>query len=174
MTSDQYVIKQLDIAKGLRNSGKIDWIIVLMHKPWFTLKSSHSPYTEVREMYSLLFKDYGVDFILHGHNHNTQLWYPMIAKPSEPGNGLGEQLFSKTPDGGSFDFTKPHGQLFIVTGHGGHEHNEINDSGTGVSNTMIYNDKDYGYTVLEFEGKKAHVMAKNTQKEILYEYKVVR
>src|SRR5687767_11226372 len=44
---DQYnwVAKELAKAKELRASGQIDWIICLFHKPAFTLKTNHSPYT---------------------------------------------------------------------------------------------------------------------------------
>lgn len=174
---DQYnwVMQQLEVAKTLKASGQIDWIIVMTHKPWFTLKSTASPYTAVRQIYSLIFKQYGVDFVVSGHNHNQQLWFPMIAVPSEPGNGIGQQLFTKTPDG-AFDFSKDgeHGALYIVSGIAGHEFNKINDSGPGVKNVIWYTDDVFSYTSIEIEAKKAHVMAKDTQGKVLYEYFVVK
>ena len=172
-TQYTYVTQQLDIARNLKNTGQIDWIVVLVHKPWFTLKSTASPYTAVRQIYSMMFKEYGVDFVIHGHNHNTQFWYPMIAIPTEPGNGIGQQLFTKATSG-AFDFSKEHGALYIVTGISGHEFNAINDNGDGVKNTMWYSDDVFSFTDIEFEGKKAHVMQKDTSNKILYEYNVVK
>src|SRR5215203_2381565 len=117
-----WVMKQLEIAKDLRNTGKIDWIFVVIHKPWFTLKSHHSPETSVRQIYSAKFVEYGVNLVLHGHNHNTQLWVPMVVVQQGPASDAeSKQLFEKLPDG-TFDFTKPHGQFFIVSGHGGIQH----------------------------------------------------
>lgn len=166
-----WVVSEINKAKQLKAEGKIDWIINTAHKPWFTLKSSHSPYTAVRKIYSDLFKDV-VDFNLHGHNHNTQMWLPMIADDTT-GNGTGTQLFTWADQAQKvFDFTKPHGWLTIVSGHAGHEHNAIKESGN--KNCMWYNDSDYGYTQIDIDGKKAHVMAKDITGKVLFEYRVTK
>ena len=72
---NQFVLSKIDEAKRLRSEGKIQWIINGSHKPWFTLKGagSHDPYTSVRNLYLIPFKDAQVDANLHGHNHNMQL-----------------------------------------------------------------------------------------------------
>lgn len=169
-----FVTAELQKAKQLRQSGQIDWIIVLFHKPFFTLKTSHSPYTAVRFLYKEIFRDAQVDFCVSGHNHNTQLWKPMIPNQSEA-NGEGEQLFTLMPDNKTYDFSKDHGQLFIVSGHAGHEWNTINDSGAGVTNVMHYRDEGkFGYTVIETTGKKAKVLSKDTDNATTFEYDVSR
>jgi hypothetical protein len=165
-----WVLAEINKAKQLKAEGKIDWIINTAHKPWFTLKSSHSPYTAVRKIYSDLFKDV-VDFNLHGHNHNTQLWLPMVADDTS-GNGTGTQLFTYASDGKTFDFTKSHGWLTIVSGHAGHEHNGIKE--TGNKNCMWFNDTAFGYTVIEIDGKKAHVIAKDETGDTMFEYFVTK
>ena len=168
-----WVQSELVKAKDLRAAGTIDWIIILFHKPFFTLKSSHSPYTAVRFLYKELFRDAQVDFCVSGHNHNTQLWLPMVPNDSEA-NGEGQQLFTKLPDG-TFDFTKDHGAAFIVTGHAGHEWNSISDSGGGVANVQHYRDDGkYGYTVIETTGKTAKVLSKDVDNATTFEYKVSR
>ena len=172
---DQYnwLAAELAKAKQLRAEGKIDWIVYMCHKPFFTLKTSHSPYTAVRFLYKDLFRDAQVDFVLHGHNHNTQLWLPMIPNDSQA-NGEGQQLFTRLPDG-TFDFTKDHGQLYIVTGHAGHEWNGISDSGDGVNNVMHYRDSGkFGFTQLDFKGKTATVKSIDTDGKVHYEYNVSR
>lgn len=173
---DQFNFVKAEIAKAkqLRQSGQIDWIVVLFHKPFFTLKSSHSPYTAVRFLYKDLFRDAQVDFAVSGHNHNTQLWKPMIPNQSQA-NGEGEQLFKFASDGKTFDFAQDHGALYIVTGHSAHEWNAINDSGSGVKNVMHYRDSgDFGYTLIEFDGKKAKVLSKDTTGKVHFEYNVTR
>ena len=173
---DQYtfVENQLKKAKELRAQGQVDWIVVLFHKPFFTLKSSHSPYTAVRFMYREIFRDAQVDFCISGHNHNTQLWLPMIPSDSEA-NGEGQQLFTMSSDNKTFDFAKDHGQLFIVSGHAGHEWNKINDSGAGVKNVMHHRSAgDFGFTQLDFDGKKANVKSIDTTGKVHYEYNVTR
>ena len=169
----KFVTDELVKAKQLRAEGKIDWIIVLFHKPFFTLKSSHSPYTAVRFMYRTIFRDAQVDFCLSGHNHNTQLWFPMIPNDSKA-NGEGEQLFKYAADNKTFDFTQDHGQLFIVNGISGHEFNPISDSGSGVANVQFYRDDAFGYTSLEINGKKAKVLSKKTDGTVDFEYNVTR
>lgn len=172
---DQYnwVAGELQKAKSLRQEGKIDWIVVLFHKPSFTLKSSHSPYTAMRFLYKDIFSDAQVDFALSGHNHNTQLWLPMVPNESEA-NGEGQQLFTLAADNKTFDFAKPHGICYIVNGISGHEFNSINDSGAGVKNVQFYRDDAFGYTSLEFNGKKAKVMSKLVNGTTDFEYNVTR
>ena len=167
-----WVTAEIAKAKQLRSEGKIDWVVALFHKPFFTLKSSHSPYTAVRFLYKDLFKE--VDFGISGHNHNTQLWYPMVPNESQA-NGEGQQLFTYAADGKTFDFTKEHGVLYIVSGHSAHEWNAINDSGTGVTNVMHFRDSGkFGYTSIEFNDKKAKVLSKDVDANVIFEYNVTR
>ena len=173
---DQYIFVTTELAKAkqLRSAGQIDWIVMLAHKPFFTLKSSHSPYTAVRFMYKDIFRDAQVDFCVSGHNHNTQLWKPMVPNQSQA-NGEGQQLFTMMTDNKTFDFAQDHGAAFIVTGHAGHEWNAINDSGAGITNVQHYRDDGkFGYTVIETNGKKAKVLSKDTDNATTFEYDVSR
>ena len=166
-----WVKSELQKAKQLRASGQIDWIVTLFHKPWFTEKTSHSPYTAVRFLYKDIFRDAQVDFMIHGHNHNTQLWKPMIPNQSKA-NGEGEELFTLMPDGKTYDFSKDHGAAFIVTGHSAHEWNKISEQNPHV---MHHRDSGkFGYTLIEFDGKKAKVLSKDTDKTVTFQYDVSR
>lgn len=169
-----WVIKQLGTAVNLRQSGKINWIINCVHKPWFTLKSSHSPYTAVREIYSDLFKNV-VDMNFHGHNHNDQAWFPMIAVKQE-GNAAGEPLYSLASDGKTLDYTKQHGWTTNICGHSGHEHNPFKENATANKNVMWGNDKVYSYIVMEtnVQAKTAKVQWKDIAGKVLFQYNVTR
>jgi hypothetical protein len=165
-----WVTKQLGKAIALQKSGKVNWIINAVHKPWFTLKSSHSPYTAVREIYSDLFKNV-VDMNWHGHNHNDQAWFPMIAI-QESGNAAGKPLFTLAADDKTLDFTKERGFITNIQGHSGHEHNAFKENFSANKNVMWANDKTFSYAVMETIGKKANVKWKGIDGKVLFEYNV--
>ncbi|HET6717116.1 MAG TPA: metallophosphoesterase [Nitrososphaeraceae archaeon] len=169
-----WVTKQLGKAIALRKDGKINWIINAVHKPWFTLKSSHSPYTAVREIYSDLFKNV-VDMNWHGHNHNDQAWYPMIAVKKE-GNAAGEPLFTLMPDKKTLDYSKPHGWTTNIQGHSGHEHNPFKENATANKNVQWANAKTFSYSVLETnpQTKIANIKWKDITGKVLFEYNISR
>lgn len=161
-------------VKKLKTEGKIDWVFVLFHRPFFTLKTKHEPFTAVRFLYRDIFKDIGVDVIIHGHNHNTQLWFPMIPHPTDV-NAEGKQLFSLSSDGKTLDFTKEHGWLTIISGHGGHEWNEIIDEEDGTKNVMHYRDSGlFGFTQIDINGKNMNVKSIDSKSTVQYEYNVTK
>ena len=168
-----WVIKELETAKSLKQQGKVTWIINASHKPWFTLKSSHSPYTAVREIYSKAFQDAGVNQNWHGHNHNDQAWWSMIAI-NQSGNAAGEQLQSFLPDGKTIDHTKPHGWTTNINGHSGHEHNAFKENATANKNVQWANDKTFSYAVVESNPttKILNTKWKDKAGTVLYEYNI--
>ena len=171
----KWVLKQLKIASDLRAQGKVNWIINCVHKPWFTLKSSHSPYTAVREIYSEPFQKVGVDMNFHGHNHNDQAWFPMIAMQTE-GNAAGKQLKVLAKDGKTLDMVPEHGWTTNICGHSGHEHNPIKEDVKANQNVMWANDTEYSYIVLETDPlkKTANVKWKDVAGKVLFEYNMTR
>lgn len=160
-----WAVKQLDIAKALKDEGKVDWIIVLVHKAWYTLKSNHAPEVAMRSIYQPLFEQHQVDFVLQGHNHNLQNWLPMTT------NAV--QLFSKLPSG-EFDFAQPHGQFYLVSGAGGHDHHSISEDPAQNPNVFYANDNDYGYHMIYIAGKNATVQTLNMGGTILNTFKVTK
>jgi hypothetical protein len=161
-------------VKKLKAEGKIDWVFVLFHRPFFTLKTSHKPETAVRFLYRNIFKDIEVDVCFHGHNHNTQLWFPMIPDPTDV-NAEGKQLFSFSSDGKTLDFTKEHGWLTIISGHGGHEWNEIEDEEGGTENVMHYRDSGlFGFTQIDVNGKNMNVKSFDSDLKVPFEYNVTK
>jgi hypothetical protein len=168
-----WVLKELETAKSLKQQGKVTWIINASHKPWFTLKSSHSPYTAVREIYSKAFQEVGVNQNWHGHNHNDQAWWSMIAI-NQSGNAAGEQLQTFMPDGKTIDHTKPHGWTTNVQGHSGHEHNAFKENATANKNVQWANDKTFSYSVVESNPttKILNTKWKDKNGTVLYEYNI--
>ena len=97
----------------------------------------------------------------------------MVADISEGGNGVGKQLFTQLPDG-TFDFTKEHGCLYVVTGRGGHEHNAFKEDAKSNPNIIWANDTDFGYTQIDVDNKTLKITEKDITGKILNEINVTR
>lgn len=170
-TQSQWFEDRLKEADSLRTSGQIDWIIVTIHKPQYTLKTNHAAEMDARKVYQQLCDQYQVDFVYHGHNHDMQLWLPMSYDA--------KQLFQFVSGTKIFDFSKPHGQAYIINGAGGHEHtpfksSEFDSNGNIINkNVQFANDKIYGYCLLLITGKSATLQFKSSESgnKLLYESK---
>lgn len=169
-----WVVKQLGKAVTLRKEGKITWIINCVHKPWFTLKSSHSPYTNHRELYTDMFEN-TVDQNWHGHNHNDQCWKSMIAIKTE-GNSAGKVVESLLADGKTIDHSKPSGWTTNICGHSGHEHNIFKEDAKANTNVRWSNDKTFSYAVVESNPttKILNTKWKDVSGKVLFEYNITR
>ena len=162
-----WVLNQIEFAKKLRSEGKVEWIFGIMHKPWYTLKSRISPEIEIRRIYQPLFDELGVDFMLYGHNHNFQVWLPMVSDAT--------QKFTKNQEG-SYDFSAPHGQFHIVNGAGGHTISEFKEDWKDNNNVVYANDREFCYTLFNIDGKVCDVITKNVNKEqeTLFSMRVIK
>jgi calcineurin-like phosphoesterase family protein len=165
-----WIEQQINTAKNLRQQKKIKWIIGGVHKPWFTLKSSHSPYTAVREIYSKMFEDV-VNQMWHGHNHNDQSWWSMIAI-NQSGNAAGVQKQVLLADGKTIDHSQPHGWTTNINGHSGHEHNAFKENATANKNVIWANDKTFSYAVVESNGDILNTKWKDKSGTVLHEYNI--
>ncbi|MGI0034030.1 MAG: metallophosphoesterase [Nitrososphaeraceae archaeon] len=162
-----WVVKQLEFVKDLKAQGTVDWIFAIVHKPWYTLKtkSGHWPLTEMRRIFQPLFDEAEVDFVLSGHNHNFQAWLPMIHEATPK--------FTKNSDG-TYDFSKPHGQFYIVNGAGGHEINKFKEEWKKNKKVIFADRSDFCYTVFKIDGKNCDVLTKDTEGNILFSIKVTK
>jgi predicted phosphodiesterase len=81
--SDQYEF----VKNNLENSSSYNYKIIISHKNFISCNCSHSPNVDYT-LYQSLFKRYGVDLVLSGHNHNYQRFSP-IDNVTYIVNGLG-------------------------------------------------------------------------------------
>ena len=170
-TQYNWVQARLNEAKTMRASGQIDWIITMVHKSWFNRLSTNQAYVTARHAYAAMFRDAQVDFMLHGHNHNTVVWKPIVAIAGNNDNQGGAQVFTLATNG-AYDFSKDHGVMYITNGHGGHEHNVFGQA--AGPNILFSNDTDYGYTVIDIQGKQATIKCKNVSGTVMYTTNVTR
>ncbi len=114
--SDQYDFILKDLQTASQNPS-IDWIIVYLHKQFYTSPNQVHPNTgpdstSLRNTYHPLFDQYGVDLVLQGHVHNYQRTFPLNYNPESPQNPVKS---STNPT----DYTDPAGPVFAVVGTGG-------------------------------------------------------
>ena len=160
-----WVKEELDNAVKLRSEGKIDWIFVSFHQPIYSLKTIHTPEQNARDIYQPLFDAAQVDFVLHGHNHDMQLWLPMSYN--------GQQSFTQLADG-TFDFSKQHGQFYMINGAAGRGLTPFSQDPKTNTNVMFANDEDMGYSVFYIKGKELTLEYKSNSGEILHHIKIVK
>jgi predicted phosphodiesterase len=110
-SSEQYEFVKSDLSKTASDPN-IDWIIVYIHKPMYTLNSTHIGNSTLRNTYHPLFDQYGVDLVLQGHNHNYERTYPIKFNATNP------LLPIKTSTNTS-TYTDPEGDIYITVGTGG-------------------------------------------------------
>jgi predicted phosphodiesterase len=154
---------KLEESAKLRDTeNKIDWIFVMMHKPLYTLKGGHRPERKARDIYQPLFDQYQVDFVLHGHSHNMQRTLPVKY------GGLDQEPII-TP---GLDFSRDHGQVYIVSGAGGRMLYQFRE-GKNRWTPFAY-DKEYGYHLFVVKGKRADIYAKSNDLQVLEQFTVTK
>lgn len=84
-TSDQYKFIEKDL-KDVSENENIDWIVVTSYGAFYTSPSAHPAKNDIRDIYHPLFDRYGVDLVLHGHNHNYQRTYPVTFNADKSSN----------------------------------------------------------------------------------------
>lgn len=62
--------------ESVQNDPSIKWIMVFYHRPPYS-SGSHGSYTNVREAFSPLFEQYGVNFSFCGHEHDYERTIPI-------------------------------------------------------------------------------------------------
>lgn len=79
LSEDQYewLVNDLASHKDFR------WNILVFHRPPFSKGEHHGPYLPVREAWSSLFGNYGVDIVINGHSHNYQRTEPIVYSEEE-------------------------------------------------------------------------------------------
>ncbi|HEX2304771.1 MAG TPA: metallophosphoesterase [Nitrososphaeraceae archaeon] len=110
--SEQYKFIAEDLKKASENED-IDWIIVTSYGPFYTSPSTHKAEKEIRDLYHPLFEKYGVDLVLHAHNHNYQRTYPLAFNPNDSSKPIVTNEFTTGYN------SHTDGTIFAIIGTGG-------------------------------------------------------
>jgi hypothetical protein len=167
-----WVQARLNDAVALRTAGTIDWIIMMVHKSWHNLLGSNPAYVTARQAYKTMIDTAQIDFMFHGHNHSYCIWRPIVSIPGNNENTAATATF--TMSGSNYNFALNHGAFYIINGNGGHEINQWGENPADFPNVLYANDNEFGYTVLEIDGKRATIIAKSVGGNVRYTVTAVR
>lgn len=140
--SSQYNFVISDLNAASQNSA-IDWIIVYLHKPFYTSGNSCSSSgctntgsvaTELRNTYGAFFDSVGVDLVLQGHVHNYQRTFPLNYDSGSPSSPTIVSNNANT-------YTNPGGTIYAIVGTGGVGFHPLSGKASFVS---IQQDDDFG------------------------------
>jgi predicted phosphodiesterase len=161
-----WVQARLNDAVALRTAGTIKWIVMMVHKNWFSITNYSPDAIDTRFAYQTMLNNAQVDFMFSGHTHTYQLWKPIVARTLGDETDQGTQTVG-TLSGSNWNFALTHGVCHIINGNGGHE---INSFGSNpIPSTILYsNDNEFGYTVLEIDGSTARIIAKSVGGNVRY------
>ena len=144
----QYKFVVEDLEKASKNK-KIDWIIVMFHKPMYSPLSKQLEEYIVRDKYQPIFDKYGVDLVISGHNHIYSRTLPLSFNKID----ISQPIVDKNSINGnnSSILTNPNGTTFLVVGTGGDELYRITEKPYYVANQ--YNE-GFGFLDLKIDGKR--------------------
>ncbi len=132
--SSQYNFVVNDLQSASQNPN-IDWIIVYLHKPFYTSPNScsssgctngGSTAASLRNTYHPLFDQYGVDLVLQGHVHNYQRTFTLEYDPGSPSSPTITSNNANT-------YTEGNGAVFSIVGTGGINFHPLSDKSSFVS-----------------------------------------
>jgi predicted phosphodiesterase len=169
-----WVQARLNDAVALRTAGTIDWIIMMVHKNWFSVNAFTTDGLDARFAYKTMCNNAQVDFMFSGHTHTYQIFKPIVSRVDENDETDNGTLLSGTLSGSNWNFALTHGIMQIVNGNGGHEINGFSGDPDSISTVLYANDTEFGYTVLEIDGKTARVIAKSVGGNVRHTVTVVR
>ncbi len=142
----QYNFVVEDLEKTSKNK-KIDWIIVMFHKPMYSPLSKQLEEYIVRDKYQPLFDKYDVDIVISGHNHIYSRTVPLSFNKID----ISQPIVDKKSSSSNSVFANPNGTTFLVVGTGGDELYKIIENPYYIANQ--YNE-GFGFVDLKIDGKK--------------------
>jgi purple acid phosphatase-like protein/calcineurin-like phosphoesterase family protein len=111
------------LEKTLREAStdiSVDWIVVVMHQPAMSTSDAEGADLGIRQSWMPLFYQYGVDFVLAGHDHDYERSY--VVKGTDAGTILRPHVVSTELDKVNSDL----GLVHLVIGTGGtHGHDDV-------------------------------------------------
>ena len=145
--SDQYNFVKQDLEETA-NKKDVNWIIVTSYKPFYSSPSKHTGEKELRSVYHPLFEKYGVDLVLHAHNHNYQRTYPISFNPNDGSEPIVKHNFTTDYN----DHTG--GTIFAIVGTGGESFYPLD----GTAPYMATQLDRFGFLNIEIDNGNPHTL----------------
>ncbi len=119
----------------------VDWIVVVMHQPAMSTSDAEGSDLGIRQSWMPLFYQYGVDFVLAGHDHDYERSY--VVKGTDPGTILRPHVVSNELTNVDSDLglvhlvigtggTKGHDDVYLTDAADNEPEEGINVSGTEI------------------------------------------
>ena len=147
---EQYQFVLDDLTKTIQNK-KIEWILVMFHKPMYSSISKQVEEYIIRDKYHEIFDKYGVDLVIQGHNHIYSRTLPLSFNKEEISQPIIDQTSASNNTNNNKIFTNPNGPIFLVVGTGGDELYQIEGKPSYIDNQ--YN-KGFGFVNLKIDNKR--------------------
>ena len=145
LDTEQYQFVVNDLEKVNNNNSSIDWIIVTLHKPFYSSLSSHIQEYIMREKYQPVFDKYGVDLVLQGHNHIYDRTLPLQFNPHNISKPIVDESNNTTNK-----FFNPEGSIFSVVGLGGRSSHIL----LNQPDYVVKQSNGFGFLSIEINGKE--------------------
>jgi hypothetical protein len=149
--SDQYNFVKQDLEE-ISNKTDVNWIIVTSYKPFYSSPSKHTGEKELRSVYHPLFEKFGVDLVLHAHNHNYQRTYPISFNPDDGSEPIVKHNFTT----GYNDHTG--GTIYAIVGTGGESFYPLN----GTKPYMATQFERFGFLNIDISNGNPHTKLTGT------------
>jgi 3',5'-cyclic AMP phosphodiesterase CpdA len=125
-----------DLARANGNRNNVPWIIIVGHKPMYSSNTNHGSYLTARTRWESLFKQYGVDLCLWGHDHSYERTYP-----------VNNEVPSSSLSGGKSEpYISPSDPIHVVSGMSGAR---LYGGFDPQPRWSRYREASYGYTRFE-------------------------
>lgn len=168
---EQYEFAKYDLRKT-NNNDKIEWIIVMFHKPMYSSGLAHEDFEDFTKIYHPLFDEFKVNLAIQGHNHIYERTLPLKYSDDDPkiiGEKIKRIMFDELPYANTiqdvqmtFEPNKYEnsidvidsikGTVFVTIGTGGRGLHDTEDKKPQFIET-VYNEA-FGFLDLQVDDKK--------------------
>ena len=180
----------LDWVKAdLKSAEKASWRFVMFHQPGFNSSREHFEQQQMR-LLAPLFEEGKVDVVFTGHVHNYQRSYPLTFVPDRKGTLLvggkenktlrgrvvnGKWTLDKTFDG--ILNKKPNGVIYIVTGAGGadlYNPEQTNDPDSWQKFTNKFFSTAHSLSYVKVNGNSFKLQQLSSEGKVVDEFEIVK
>lgn len=177
------------VKEDLANASKSTWRFVMFHHPGFNSSREHFEQQQMR-LLSPLFEEGKVDVVFTGHVHNYQRSFPLNFIPDRKGTQLvggkdnkslrgrvvnGKWTLDKTFDGAKN--TKPKGVIYIVTGAGGadlYNPEQTNDMDSWQKFTHKFYALSHSLSYIQVNGNRFTMQQINSEGQTIDRFEIVK
>lgn len=175
------------VKQDLQNASNAIWKFVMFHQPGFNSSREHFEQQQMR-LLAPIFESGNVDVVFTGHVHNYQRSYPLTFIPDKKGTLLiggkdnksirgrvvnGKWTLDKNFDG--FNNKKPKGVIYIVTGAGGadlYNPEQTNDTDSWQKFTNKFFSTAHSLSFVQINGNSFKLQQITTQGKVVDSFEI--